>query len=77
MPLRRTPPGVRELKQTQATPSLSLSRRTPPGVRELKLNSEHSADTTSSRTPPGVRELKLNFSKRHLSHETSHPSRGA
>ena len=34
--LRRTPPGVRELKQRKGINIPPDERRTPPGVRELK-----------------------------------------
>gem|GEM_PF-3159478 len=35
--MRRTPPGVRELKLLIGKIYFPMPRRTPPGVRELKL----------------------------------------
>ena len=60
---RRTPPGVRELKQIEEAWQKSRVCRTPPGVRELKpvLYEPYLAERCS-RTPPGVRELKRDLS---------------
>ena len=56
--LRRTPPGVRELKLSMHERFKELHGRTPPGVRELKLHLRRKQLILHSRTPPGVRELK-------------------
>ena len=57
--MRRTPPGVRELKLVLLLPRLHHRlRRTPPGVRELKLYKSLVIPCHKGRTPPGVRELK-------------------
>ena len=57
--LRRTPPGVRELKLPSSGLRGFASRsRTPPGVRELKPEYRQAMSDRIGRTPPGVRELK-------------------
>ena len=53
--VRRTPPGVRELKHRWRKIWLKLMRRTPPGVRELKQDgSSHHGTTLQSHPSRGA-----------------------
>ena len=73
--LRRTPPGVRELKHPVEQVVHLVCSRTPPGVRELKQLREHQRRLHRRRTPPGVRELKQMVEVLRLTLITSHPLR--
>ena len=76
---RRTPHGVRELKQLGGRNYLRAKWcRTPHGVRELKLSAVVAKiSVEQSRTPHGVRELKLLKGVVSLQQLVSHPARGA
>ena len=50
--VRRTPPGVRELKLAISADLSVLSRRTPPGVRELKRTSVEGKQLAASYVAP-------------------------
>ena len=56
---RRSPLGLRELKQSLHKLSLRLLSRSPLGLRELKLKRLRKWLSSNCRSPLGLRELKL------------------